>query len=304
MRLHHDLEERLAAFKGTARALLFNSGYHANLGTITALVGKGDAIFSDALNHASLIDGCRLSRAALHVYPHRDVDALALAARGRCTARRRLIVTDSIFSMDGDAAPLAEICDARRAHDAMVMVDEAHATGVLGPRGAGLVEALGLEGRVDVQMGTLGKALGCFGAYVAGSDSLIEYLLNCARTFVYTTALPPPVVAAALAALDIVEREPERRAARAGECRQAAPRAAGAAATTFRPAARAHRAGACSATLSLTMRISEALLERGVFAHGIRPPTVPAGTARIRATVMATHSDADLDEALAAFAGA
>jgi 8-amino-7-oxononanoate synthase len=299
MRLHHQLEERLATFKGTARALLFNSGYHANVGTIQALVGKGDAVFSDALNHASLIDGGRISRATLHVYPHRDVDALG-SLLGRVTARRKLVVTDSIFSMDGDAAPLAEVCDLAERHGAMVMVDEAHATGLLGRRGAGLVEALGLEDRVDVQMGTLGKALGCFGAYVAGSESLIEYLLNFARTFVYTTALPPPVVAAALAALDIVEREPERRAK---ALRNAEQLRADLQALRYEvPEGGAAVVPVLLGDAALTMRVSEALCERGVLALGIRPPTVPPGTARIRATVMATHTGADLDEVLAAFA--
>jgi 8-amino-7-oxononanoate synthase len=299
MRLHHRLEERLAAFKGTARALLFNSGYHANVGTIQALAGQGDAIFSDALNHASLIDGSRLSRAALHIYPHRDVAALG-SLLARVAARRKLVVTDSIFSMDGDAAPLADICDLAERHGAMVMVDEAHATGVLGRRGAGLVEALGLQGRVDVQMGTLGKALGCFGAYVAGSESLIEYLLNCARTFIYTTALPPPIVAAALAALDIVEREPERRAR---ALRNAEKLRLGLQGLGYEvPAGGAAIVPVLLGDASLTMRVSEALLARGVLALGIRPPTVPAGTARIRTAVMATHADADLDEALAAFA--
>jgi 8-amino-7-oxononanoate synthase len=299
MRLHHRLEERLAAFKGTRRALLFNSGYHANLGTIQALVGKEDAVFSDALNHASLIDGCRLSRAALHVYPHRDAGALA-ALLGRVTARRKLIVTDSVFSMDGDTAPLAEICALAERHGAMVMVDEAHATGVLGRKGAGLVEALGLQGRVDVQMGTLGKALGGFGAYVAGSETLIEYLLNCARTFVYTTALPPPVVAAALAALDVVEREPERRAAALAN---AARLRSGLHRLGYEvPAGEAAIVPVLLGDAALTMRVSDALLLRGVLALGIRPPTVPAGTARIRTTVMATHTQADVDAALDAFA--
>ncbi len=191
MRHLHQLEEHLAAFKRTDACLLFTSGYHANLGVITALVGPGDAVFSDALNHASLIDGCRLSRAAVHVYPHGDLDALAERLRA-VTARRRLIVTDSLFSMDGDSAPLAALCDLAERHGAMVMVDEAHATGVAGPRGAGLVDALGLHERVTVQMGTLGKALGAFGAYVAGSRPLIDLLINTARTAIFTTALPPP----------------------------------------------------------------------------------------------------------------
>ncbi|MGH7787354.1 MAG: aminotransferase class I/II-fold pyridoxal phosphate-dependent enzyme, partial [Candidatus Binatia bacterium] len=200
MRPHHELEARLAAFKHSEAALLFTSGYHANLGTIAALVGPGDAVFSDALNHASLIDGCRLSRAATYVYPHVDLAGLEERLRA-APARRRLIVTDSIFSMDGDAAPLAALCDLAEQYDALLMVDEAHATGVLGPHGAGLVEALGLQARVAVQMGTLGKALGSFGAYVAGSRAMIDYLINHARTFIFTTALPPAVVAAAGAAL-------------------------------------------------------------------------------------------------------
>ena len=300
MRLHHQLEERLAAFKRANACLLFTSGYHANLGVITALVGPRDAVFSDALNHASLIDGCRLSRAAVHVYPH--VDMAALEAQLRATpARRRLIVTDSIFSMDGDAAPLAAICDLAERYDTMVMVDEAHATGVLGPRGAGLVDALGLHERVTVQMGTLGKALGTFGAYVAGSRALIDLLVNTARTAIFTTALPPAVAAAADAALTIVEREPERRAALR---RNAAHLRAGLLALGFEVPGEAdsHILPVMVGDAESTMALSSALLERGVFAHGIRPPTVPEGTARLRATVMATHSEAELDAALTAFA--
>ena len=300
MRLHHQLEERLAAFKRANACLLFTSGYHANLGVITALVGPRDAVFSDALNHASLIDGCRLSRAAVHVYPHVDMAALEEQLRA-ATARRRLIVTDSIFSMDGDAAPLAAICDLAERYDTMVMVDEAHATGVLGPRGAGLVDALGLHERVTAQMGTLGKALGTFGAYVAGSRALIDLLVNTARTAIFTTALPPAVAAAADAALTIVEREPERRAALR---RNAAHLRAGLLALGFEVPGEAdsHILPVMVGDAESTMALSSALLERGVFAHGIRPPTVPEGTARLRATVMATHSEAELDAALTAFA--
>ena len=300
MRLHHQLEERLAAFKRANACLLFTSGYHANLGVITALVGPRDAVFSDALNHASLIDGCRLSRAAVHVYPHVDMAALEEQLRA-APARRRLIVTDSIFSMDGDAAPLAAICDLAERHDAMVMVDEAHATGVLGARGAGLVDALGLHERVTAQMGTLGKALGTFGAYVAGSRALIDLLVNTARTAIFTTALPPAVAAAADAALTIVEREPERRAALR---RNAAHLRAGLLALGFEVPGEAdsHILPVMVGDAESTMALSSALLDRGVFAHGIRPPTVPEGTARLRATVMATHSEAELDAALTAFA--
>ena len=299
MRSHQQLEERLAAFKGTEACLLFNSGYHANVGTIAALVGQGDAVFSDALNHASLVDGCRLSRAAVHVYPHANVGALEEMLR-RCVGRRRLIVTDSIFSMDGDAAPLAEICALAERYDAMVMVDEAHATGIVGPRGAGLVEALGLGDRVTVQMGTLGKALGGFGAYVAGSAALIGFLVNTARTLIFTTALPPPVVAAAAAALTIVENEPERRQ----RVRQNATRLrAGLHGVGWAvEATQGHIIPLHIGDAGTTMRVSEALLEYGVLAQGIRPPTVPPGTERIRATVMATHTDADIDAAIDAFA--
>ena len=210
MRLHRALEEQLAAFKGAEAALLFNSGYHANVGTISALVGNEDAVFSDELNHASIIDGCRLSGARIRIYRHNDVEHLAALLAGTA-ARRRLIVTESVFSMDGDTAPLAAICEVAERYNAMVMVDEAHATGVVGPEGRGVVAAEGLQRRVALQMGTLGKALGTFGAFVAGSRAMIDLLLNTARSFIYTTALPPPVVAAAAAALSIACADAERR---------------------------------------------------------------------------------------------
>ena len=283
MRAHHRLEERLAALKGAEACLLFTSGYHANLGVIASLVGPEDAVFSDALNHASLIDGCRLSRAAVHVYPHNDLAALS-ERLATAPARRRLIVTDSIFSMDGDAAPLAAICELAERHGAMVMVDEAHATGVLGGRGAGLVEALGT-----------------FGAYVAGSRTLIDLLLNRARTQIFTTALPPPVVAAADAALTIVDREPERRAALRRNAAQLRDGLLGLG-YDVPGDADSHILPVMVGDAVATMALSTALLERGVFAHGIRPPTVPDGTGRLRATVMATHGAADLAAALDAFA--
>ena len=192
--LHHELEERLARMKGTPSALLFSSGYHVNAGVVGALVGPGDAVFSDEWNHASIIDGCRLSRAEVHVYRHRDVDGLSsLLAASR--ARRRLVVTDAVFGMDGDAAPLVEIVNLCGRHGAMLYLDEAHSTGVLGATGSGLAEALGVTDRVDVLMGTLGKALGSFGAFVAGSRELTDWLVCRARTFVFTTALPPPPAA-------------------------------------------------------------------------------------------------------------
>jgi 8-amino-7-oxononanoate synthase len=298
MALHHALEEQLAAFKGTEAALLFNSGYHANVGAITALVGAEDAVFSDALNHASIIDGCRLSRARVVVYPHNDVEALQ-ALLSQNTARRRLIVTESIFSMDGDRAPLEKICAAAERHGAMVMVDEAHATGVVGPGGAGLVAAEGLQPRVTLQMGTLGKALGTFGAFVAGRRAVIDLLINAARSFIYTTALPPPIVAAASAALTIVTTDPslqQRLADNAARLWEGL-RTLG----LQVPAQPAHIIPVMIGDAAATMQVSERLLAAAVFVQGIRPPTVPPDTARLRATLMSTHTPDDLRFALEAF---
>jgi 8-amino-7-oxononanoate synthase len=297
-RLHRALEEQLAEFKSAEAALLFNSGYHANVGTISALVGNEDAVFSDELNHASIIDGCRLSGARIRIYRHNDVGHLAALLAGTA-ARRRLIVTESVFSMDGDTAPLAAICEFAERYDAMVMVDEAHATGVVGPEGRGVVAAEGLQARVTLQMGTLGKALGTFGAFVAGSRAVIELLLNTARSFIYTTALPPPVVAAAATALSIACADAERRQRlhdntdylhRAFE--QLGLRVGG---------PRSHILPVLIGDSERAMRISERLLTAGVFVQGIRPPTVPAGTARLRVTPMSTHTAEDLAFAVEAF---
>jgi 8-amino-7-oxononanoate synthase len=297
--IHGELEERIAAWKGTERALVFASGYHANLGVIQTLVGRGDLVLSDELNHASLIDGCRLSRAEVRVYPHRDTGALAreLAA---ARARRVLVVTDSLFSMDGDCAPLAEICDLAERHGAAVMVDEAHATGVFGSRGSGLVEEAGVRGRVLVQMGTLSKALGSLGAYVAGSAALIELLVNRARTFIFTTGLPPACVAAAHAAIDVVEREPLRRRRLWENARRL--RDAIVAAGVAMPPLESPILPVLLGDARRTMAVCEQLLERGVFAQGIRPPTVPEGASRLRVTPMATHTADHLERACRAFA--
>ncbi len=297
--IHRDLEERLARFKHTEAAVLFPTGYHANVGAITTLVGRGDAVFSDQLNHASIIDGCRLSGAEVHIYPHADAAALDdLLARTR--GRRRLIVTDSVFSMDGDRAPLGEICAIATARAAMVMIDEAHATGVDGPNGAGLVAALGLGDAVTVQMGTLGKALGAAGAFIAGSRALVDLLVNRARSFIYTTALPPPVVAAVAAALDVVEREPERRARLAAISATLRERLR---ALGFEiPPGEGPIIPVIAGTSERALAWSRGLLERGVFVQAIRPPTVPDGTARLRVTLMATHTDEDLAHAVGAFA--
>lgn len=299
LRLHAALEEELAAFKGTEAALLFNSGYQANVGVIATLVGADDAVFSDALNHASIIDGCRLSRARVVVYPHADIAALA-DLLARIPARRRLIVTDSVFSMDGDFAPLRELCELAARHGAWVMVDEAHATGVLGRRGAGLVEELGLEGRVDVQMGTLSKALGCFGAYVAGSRALVDLLANRARSFVFTTSLPPPVVAAAREAVRLVQQEPNLRQRLWANARrlEQALRAAGAPA----PSQCSHILPVVVGDERRAMELSERLIAEGVWVQGIRPPTVPPGSSRLRVTASAALTEEDCDLVERAFA--
>jgi glycine C-acetyltransferase/8-amino-7-oxononanoate synthase len=302
---HAQLEERLAAFKGSEAALLFNSGFVANTGILQGLFGPDDVIFSDELNHASLIDGCRLSRARTVVYPHRDLQALERLLTDEAAHRRGrwLIVTDGVFSMDGDIAPLAELCDLKERFDALLMVDDAHGTGVLGASGRGTAEQLGCLGRIDLQMGTLGKALGCAGAYLAAPRVVIDTLINRSRPFIFSTSLPPAVPAAALAALDIVESA-EGAALRdrlqhnltifAGRLRDAGLDLL-ASATQIVPVL----IGAPAPTMTATRH----LLEKGVFLQGIRPPTVPEGTCRLRATVMATHDPADLEYAADLIAG-
>ena len=304
--LHDELEARLAAFKGTDDAVLFSSGYLANLGTVAALVRPGDAVFSDALNHASIVDGCRLSRADVHVYRHADAGHLAerlgLWRRDAGAGARALVVTDSVFSMDGDVAPLADIAAACEHRGAVLMVDEAHATGVVGPGGRGAVAGFGLEGRVGVVMGTLSKSLGAAGGFIAGSAALCAYLRNRARSFIFDTALPPPTAAAAVAALAILEREPERpvRARRLAGRLAAGLRNAGYDVADPPAAVLPVLVGAPDAALRLSAR----LLDAGVLVTAIRPPSVPEGTSRLRATVMATHTDAEIDRAVAAFAAA
>ncbi len=299
MILHEELETKIAEYKGAEAALIFNSGFQANTGILAALAGKDDVIFSDALNHASIIDGCRLSRAKAVVYAHGDLGELEAVLKRAATHRRKLIVSESIFSMDGDEAPLAGIVDLAEKHGAMVMVDEAHATGLYGATGAGVVAKLGLGDRVLVQMGTLGKALGGFGAYVAGSRALRDLLINRCRSFIFTTSLPPAVVAMAIAAIDLVKREPERREALSSNC--------GIMAEGLRSLG--FQVGASSSPIlpliigdaARCMKFSEHLLERGVFAQGIRPPTVSPGTSRLRITLMATHTREHIGQALKVF---
>jgi 8-amino-7-oxononanoate synthase len=291
MTVHHRLEKRLAEFKGTERCLLFGSGYLANTGVIAALAGEGDVVFSDELNHASIVDGCRLSRAETFVYEHLDVEHLEWGLE-EADGRGSLIVTDGVFSMDGHVAPLPEIVELAQRYDARVLVDEAHATGVLGPGGRGSVAAAGLTSEVDVIVGTLGKALGGYGAFVCCSDEVARYLTNTARTLVFSTGPAPPSVAAALAALDQLEQQPrqiERLHENARTLRAALEQEG------FRvETGETQIVPLIVGDPRLTLEFCERALERGVFAQAIRPPTVPQGSSRLRLAAMATHTAAEL----------
>ena len=300
MTLHEELEMKLARLKGTEAALVFNSGFQANTGIIPTLVGDGDVVFSDALNHASIIDGCRLSRAKIVVYRHCDVDQLEDGLKDAPRRSRKLIVTESLFSMDGDEAPLKQIVELSEKYGAMTMVDEAHATGVYEPDGAGLISRLGLHERVLVQMGTLGKALGGFGAYIAGSAALRELLINRCRSFIFTTSLPPAVMAMGIAAIELIRREPERRRALRNNCARVRDGLARLGYSLGE--SRSQILPLMIGDADECMRLSDRLLDRGIFAQGIRPPTVPPGTSRLRITLMATHTSEQIDRALDVFA--
>lgn len=270
--LHEELEKKIAAFEKREAAIVFSAGYLANLGAITALVDEHDTVIIDRLDHASIIDACRLSKAKLQVYPHKDTAALEEILKKTAKSRRRLIVTDTVFSMDGDLAPLPELSRLAKRYDAILMTDDAHATGVLE-----------LNNPADVVMGTLSKAVGSLGGFVAGSAELIDYLRNKARSFIYTTALPPAVCAASLAALEIIATQPELRQKLWDNIRLLSPRAE-------------------SAVIPLvvgdaaeTLRLSAELFDRGFFVSGIRPPTVPAGESRLRLTVTAAHTKEEIE---------
>ncbi|MEP1217213.1 MAG: 8-amino-7-oxononanoate synthase [Marinobacter sp.] len=296
---HHQLEGRLAAFTRRSSALFFSTGYMANMGVISALAGRGDTIFSDRLNHASIIDGCILSRARVRRYPHGDMAALEemLASTGG----HKLVVTDGVFSMDGDVAPLKELAALCRAHDALLVVDDAHGVGVLGPQGRGSIAELGLsEEDVPVLIGTLGKAIGTSGAFVAGPKLLMDYLVQKARTYIYTTAMPPAIALATCASIDLIEREDSRR-------------------NHLQLLIRDFRRGATALGYQLmpsrtpiqpimvgdnwsALALSQALEQKGLMVTAIRPPTVPEGEARLRVTFSAAHSTADLEKLLNALA--
>jgi len=294
MTIHRRLEDRLAAFHGRQTALLFGSGYLANAGTIAALARSGDVVFSDELNHASIVDGCRLSGAEVFVYDHADTEHLTWGIE-QAEDRAALIVTDSVFSMDGDVAPLAEIVELAQRHGLRTVVDEAHATGALGPGGRGALAEAGLEDQVDVIVGTLGKALGAYGAYVACDRQMGRYLVNAARTFLFSTALPPPSVAGALAALALLEEKPQR-------VRKLTANAAVLRAELERQGfdvgeSRTQIVPLLIGDATTALQICDAALTRGVFAQAIRPPLVAPMTARLRLAVMATHRPEELVQA-------
>ncbi len=296
--LNRKLEEKVARLKKKDAALLYSTGYMANLGIIAALTGEGDLIVSDEFNHASIVDACRLSKAQVGIYPHKRMDVLEQLLTGAGGFRRRLMVTDGIFSMDGDIAPLPDLVALAEQYNCMLMVDDAHATGALGPNGGGTGDHFGLAEKIDIAMGTFGKALGGFGAFVAGDRRLREFLINRSRPFMFTTGLPPSVIASAVAALAVVEEEPELRARlrdNANRLRQ------GITQLGFTvPGGETQIIPLLVGDASLTMQMAALLLEEGVFIQGIRPPSVPQGTSRLRITVSAAHSPGEVAFALEA----
>jgi 8-amino-7-oxononanoate synthase len=303
MTIHGRLEERLAAFKGSEACLLFGSGYLANLGVIGALAASGDTVFSDELNHASIVDACRLSRAEVVVYRHRDVEHLEWSLRRHAGGREgqagRLIVTDSVFSMDGDVAPLEALVELAQDYGARIVVDDAHALGNLGPDGRGAVAEAGLEDEIDVVIGTLGKALGSYGAYACASAEMVRYLINTARSLIFSTAPAPPAVAGALAALELLRERPHR----VQRLRSNARVLRGALAAEGFPVADSEMqiVPLIVGDERAAMRLCHDAIERGVFAQAIRPPSVPAGTSRLRLTAMASHTPSELRRAAGVF---
>lgn len=292
--LHEKLEEELAAFLGCEAALVFNTGYMANVGVIPALVGPDDLLVSDALNHASIIDGARLSRARVAVFRHGDVDDLENVLRkGADSGARMLLAVDGVYSMDGDLSPLAAMVAAAQRYGAMVLVDDAHGTGVLGHGGRGSHEHHEVGEGIDIFVGTLGKSLGSFGAFVAGSHALRELLVNVARSFIFSCALAPPQVAAASAALRLVQAEPWRRWKLQENARRLRDRLAAAGISTA--PSETQIVPVVVGDNARTMAVCEELLKRGFYAQGIRHPSVPEGTARLRITPMASHRDEEID---------
>ena len=327
MRAHQKLEEQLARFKRAERALVFSTGYMANVGIISSLFGRGDIIFSDRLNHASIVDGILLSQAEFKRYPHCDVEALENMLKDSGGFKKRAVITDSVFSMDGDLAPLKAIVGLARKYECLVMIDEAHALGVFGEQGQGLAHHLGLEDKIDIQMGTLSKAAGSFGAYVCGSEELISFLINKARSFIYTTAMPPSTAAASKRAIEIIETDPYRSREspvvlrkQEGDDSRSMDEPLFSTSSNNIPSLRSQlwlNTGYLQQRLKAlgfntmdsqspiipilvkdsqkAVEFSKKLLEEGIFVSAIRPPTVPVNTARLRLTVTAAHTRKELD---------
>jgi glycine C-acetyltransferase len=301
MRIHMELEEKIARFKNTEACVVFQSGFAANAGTVAAILKKGDIIISDELNHASVIDGCRLSRADIRVFPHKDVAAAEkLLQEAQSQPGHKLLISDGVFSMEGDIAPLPRLCDVAERYGAIMMVDDAHASGVLGRNGRGTIDHHGVHGRVHIQVGTLSKAIGSLGGYVCGSRDLIDFLYHRARPFLFSTSHPPSVTATCMAAFDVLEEEPERIARLWENTRfikkglQGLGFNTGMSETPITPVI----VGAAKLAHALSRR----LFEEGVFAQGIGFPTVPEGKARVRTIVTATHTPQELQQALDVFA--
>jgi glycine C-acetyltransferase len=300
MDIHMELERRLADFKNVEKVVVFQSGFAANAGTVSAILTKEDVVISDELNHASIIDGCRLSRATIKVFPHKDVDAARKIVKELPASQRKLLITDGVFSMDGDLGALPALCDLAEETGCIMMVDDAHASGVFGKNGRGTVDHFQMHGRVDIQVGTLSKAIGALGGYVAGNKNLIEFLYHRARPFLFSTSHPPSVVLACMAALDVLEQEPEiierlwdnTRFFKEGLHRLGFN--TGLSESPITPVIAGEGAKA--------MLLSDKLFERGVFAQGIAFPTVARDKARVRTIVTATHTREDLQYALDAFA--
>ena len=300
MSIHMELERRLAAFKRTEATVVFQSGFTANAGTVSSILGKEDFIISDELNHACIIDGARLSRATIKVFPHRDAKAARAIVQELPRERRRLIISDGVFSMDGDLGALPALCDVADEFNCIMMVDDAHASGVFGSHGRGTIDHFGLHGRVDIQVGTLSKAIGALGGYVAGSRALIEFLYHRARPFLFSTSHPPAVAASCLAAIDVLEQEPQiierlwdnTRFFKSGL--QSLGFDTGASESPITPV--------IVGDAALAMKLSDVLFENGVFAQGIGFPTVARGKARVRTIVTATHTRDELQFALDCFA--
>ncbi len=299
MTMHRELERRFAEFKHAEDALMFQSGFTANSGTVAALLTKDDLIVSDELNHASIIDGARLSRAQIKVFPHKDAEAAGRLLSETTDARRRLLITDGVFSMDGDIAPLPDLVEVAERHGAIMMIDDAHASGVLGKNGRGTVDHFGMHGRVDIQVGTLSKAIGVLGGSIAGPSHLIDWLVNRGRPYLFSTSVPPAVVAACIAALDVLEDEPERLERLWSNTRSFKEGLhglgfdTGASETPITPVITGEEAA--------TQAFSRRLFEEGVFTPAIVFPTVPRGKARVRTIVTADHTEEDLKEALDTF---